>query len=157
MGILVGSVTWYGKLVSREIGHQGFGGFLAGEGCRRCQERTVGFSARRAQCRCYESTVWVLGEHSMGARESHPLGAPEARSGELRGRWVSSTPNWKQAKTPSSSYTPQPASYAWHHQMEKDKYGPCPGLIEWNSVPGREKWVIRIILAIAGFVALSRL
>ena len=29
--------------------------------------------ARRAQYGCYESTVWVLGEHSMGARESHPL------------------------------------------------------------------------------------
>ena len=26
MGILVGSVTWYGKLVSWEIGQQGFGG-----------------------------------------------------------------------------------------------------------------------------------
>ena len=69
---------------------------------------------------------------------------------------MSSTPDWKQAKRPGSSHTPQPASYAWYHPMEKDKEGPCLGLIKWNSVPGQEKWVIRIILAIAGFVALSR-
>ena len=64
MGILAGSVTLYWKLVSREIGHQGFGGswqVKAVRGARRApqgsvpEEHSVG--AMRAQYGCYESTV----------------------------------------------------------------------------------------------------
>ena len=66
-----GDTGWYCDMVWEvgELGNRvaGLWGFLEGEGCQRCQESTVesvpgehSVGAMRAQCRCYESTVWVL-------------------------------------------------------------------------------------------------